>query len=500
MLCLQGQGEIANPDLLFHRQGEEGMEQTLRDTIPYFLGAVPRDQALKRAQLRDARRRLQRAEIALQGAERAAQSAEVELRSLAQEAYAAGLIERSDSENRAILVAQLEQALASTSTSSPESSDNSILTRRRELERERERLVQQLRSLDSERSLLLEQSDGELDYSRALGTQIGRLQTLGLITGEKTSISQSSGCPFCGSDMEEPDPTTDDLRDSLERLSEQLEGVEAARPAKRVALQNLDERATTARDELRAVDGAIRAINGTDAVVAPGQDLARRDFVRGRIDAILAGLRQTDERELARLRNAYSVATAAVETLERELNDDEVRDQLFSRLSVVGNDMANLARALDLEHMQVGGVRLDLSKMTVVTDTASGPAPLFRVGSAENWIGYHLVAHLALHRFLVGQNRPVPRILMIDQPTQGYYPSELSQRSGLADTDKDRAAVQRLFKLLKDVNDALAPDFQIIVCDHANLPEPWFQEAVSHNWRGERLIPSSWIDAKDAAS
>jgi hypothetical protein len=42
----------------------------------------------------------------------------------------------------------------------------------------------------------------------------------------------------------------------------------------------------------------------------------------------------------------------------------------------------------------------------------------------------------------------------------------------------------------------LAPGLQIIVCDHANLPEDWFQDAVRHNWRdGERLIPAVWLDS-----
>ena len=44
LLCLQGQGEIASPTTLFHRQGERGIPDALRDTNPYFLGAVPRDQ------------------------------------------------------------------------------------------------------------------------------------------------------------------------------------------------------------------------------------------------------------------------------------------------------------------------------------------------------------------------------------------------------------------------------------------------------------------------
>ncbi|MFC6063764.1 DUF3732 domain-containing protein [Streptomyces ochraceiscleroticus] len=41
----------------------------------------------------------------------------------------------------------------------------------------------------------------------------------------------------------------------------------------------------------------------------------------------------------------------------------------------------------------------------------------------------------------------------------------------------------------------LGGGFQMIVSDHANLPEPWFQDCVRYNWRdGEALIPQARID------
>ena len=83
---------------------------------------------------------------------------------------------------------------------------------------------------------------------------------------------------------------------------------------------------------------------------------------------------------------------------------------------------------------------------------------------------------------------------MLDQPTQAYYPSELEQTSGLAATDSDRAAVLTMFSLMRDVVEELEGRFQIIVCDHANLPEAWFQAAVRHNWRdGVKLVPADWL-------
>ena len=181
---------------------------------------------------------------------------------------------------------------------------------------------------------------------------------------------------------------------------------------------------------------------------------------------------------------------SAVAALEDELDDDNRREQLTSRLVAVGRDIKRYAERLDLEH-STEDVRLDLARLTVVADTDTGPAPLTRIGSAKNWVGYHLATHLALHRYFTRQDRPVPRFLMLDQPTQAHYPSENDNETGLPEEDADRIAVRAMFELMRDVVNELSPRFQVIVCDHADLPEPWFDQAVRERWRhGAKLIPA----------
>jgi hypothetical protein len=90
---------------------------------------------------------------------------------------------------------------------------------------------------------------------------------------------------------------------------------------------------------------------------------------------------------------------------------------------------------------------------------------------------------------------------MLDQPTQVWYRSEVDQKSGIVSSDSDGEAVSRVFQLIHNVVRELAPELQVIVCDHANLPEDWFQDAVVHNWRnGEKLIPSGWIATEPGAA
>jgi hypothetical protein len=67
--CFQGQGEIANPETLFHRQNREWIPQTIRDTLPYFLGAQGADDLRKREELVERRRELRRLTQRLRAAE-----------------------------------------------------------------------------------------------------------------------------------------------------------------------------------------------------------------------------------------------------------------------------------------------------------------------------------------------------------------------------------------------------------------------------------------------
>lgn len=138
-------------------------------------------------------------------------------------------------------------------------------------------------------------------------------------------------------------------------------------------------------------------------------------------------------------------------------------------------------------------VRLDPVELTVAVQRPGGRVPLGRMGSAENWVGYHLVAHLALHHWFATNDRPVPRFLMFDQPTQAFFPEEVVDAAD--DENADWEAVRRQFTLMRDVVAALTGDLQVIVCDHANLADDWFQDAVVENWRnGVAFIPTDWLE------
>ena len=143
--------------------------------------------------------------------------------------------------------------------------------------------------------------------------------------------------------------------------------------------------------------------------------------------------------------------------------------------------------------------RFDLSSLTVIIDRPERPVPMNRTGGGENHLAYHMAAILALHQVAAMNGRPIPQFLFIDQPTQVYFPSEKVYKEAdgtieKTEADADLVAVRRLFGLLLRFTQKDCPEFQIIVTEHANLRDQWFQDAlVEEPWsKPPALVPEDW--------
>ncbi|MGJ5832022.1 DUF3732 domain-containing protein [Streptomyces ossamyceticus] len=493
LLCLQGQSEITSRNGLFHRQGEPGIAEAIKATLPYFLGAATFDQARKAAQLATAKVQLAENEANYDRVIAASGVAEATSEALWREAHTLGFVPAEAPPDRNAMLEALTAAV--TSSSELRSGDTGYEQRMAHLQRECERLRDSLRALAADRQTLISEGTAADEFATSARIPLDRLASLNLLHRSRQTAgalqSDDSFCPLCGFVMPNSDPTIEELRHSLHRLSEQLDGVEATRPARHAALEAVSRRTTEVRQELLAAEKALKALTaGAEASLSLPQR-AQSDFARGRIYGVLSTLRHTDETGVARLRRLRDSARARVSALEGELAPEQEYQALSARLVPIGRDMAEWSRRLMLEH---GGtdVQLDADELTVTLGTGLSRVPMSRMGSAANWIGYHVLAHLALHRYFVLHNRPVPRILILDQPTQAWYlPDAASEAPG---TDLD--AAEQLFRLINDIVRDLAPHLQVIVCDHVSLPVPWFQQAVVQNWRGgHKLIPQSWIDS-----
>ena len=258
-------------------------------------------------------------------------------------------------------------------------------------------------------------------------------------------------------------------------------------------VRTLKEKLEDVQQNLRNNREALEAVQASDKKLQEiGDRNAKRSYVLGRVGLYLESLPHLAD--ASDLQQEIEDLKKSIGALESELSDEAVQERLDSILRILGLDMSSWAQELKLEHSEYP-LRLDMKRLTVVADTADGPIPMERMGSGENWVGYHLIAHFALHKWFVKKGRPVPRFLFVDQPSQIYFPADKDVDGSMDDIrDEDRDAVARMYTLALELVGELDQGFQLIATDHADLKEKWFQDCIVERWRkGVKLVPESWL-------
>jgi hypothetical protein len=283
----------------------------------------------------------------------------------------------------------------------------------------------------------------------------------------------------------------------LESLDRELNAVSGERPVLDAYLAEKGKELDAISDEIKRKEFELAsAISASEAIAEMGDRNNAASRVVGRISLFLENI--LPDTELAELEMEERRLVARVVEIEKKLGKDDFESQLASTLSNISVYMSQYIKDLGGEFGEFPA-RLDLSNLTVVIDRPGRPVYMNKTGGGENHLAYHLAALLALHRFASTVNLPLPRFMLIDQPTQVYFPSEkayLEAGGSIEQTEKDAdlEAVRRLFEVLERFATEDAPGFQLIVTEHANLRDEWFQKAlVEEVWtKPPALVPDDW--------
>jgi len=495
--CFQQQSEVISNRHLFHKQSEQWIPQAIKDTMPYFLGAVDDEHVSKMAELRRLRHEVRGLERKLAEHEAVSGSGISRAQSLILEAVDLGIRPAGTT------TAEWEESVAllkDISSSPLPDEEDEIAEEGDEFERlqeNRQQLTHDLHRIKDQLLAAQALSSERQGYSREGEAQLARLRSIQLF--EENEGADRSSCPLCQSQL--PDnqipPSISDLRESTSELETQIRSVEERSPQMQQVVLTLESRLAEAQGKLKENRESLEALQASNQRLQKLRDRsARRAHVLGRIGLYLESLPHLEN--TSDLKSAIAALKEKIEQLKEELSDEVVQDRIQSFLSNLSRDMSEWARELRLEHSE-HPLRLDLKRLTVVADGDNGPIPMERMGSGENWVGYHLIAHFALHKWFVGHGRPVPRFLFIDQPSQVYFPEDRDWSQSAADTPgEDHQAVSRMYQLALKLIEQLDPSLQIIMTDHANINEEWFQNCIIERWReGQKLVPPEWESGWD---
>lgn len=486
-LCFQPQDEIIRRQQLFHGAADNFIAQALKDTLPYFLGAVDDEYIQRREELRRLREQLRACERQLTELKSLRGDGISKAATLLAQARDAGLsasVTESWDETITALQVVARTAPATFSDNLPDGQEYSRLTI------ERDQLLNEQRKLTDEIAAARAFERDERGFSHEATEQKARLVSIGIFDG----ADPGHACPLCAQVLPSVSdvPEVARVKEALTDISSRLDAVTRAGPQLAKAIAELQTRLQQIQASLVKNRTELEAVRQSSERLQQIQDEAsKRAHILGRVSLYLESLPELPD--TAALEAQAILLREQCVALEDELSDEKVRERIDSIMSILGRQMTDWARELELEHSMFP-LRLDIKKLTIIADTADGPVPMDRMGSGENWVGYHLIAHLALHSWFTERLRPVPRFLFLDQPSQVYFPPERDVDGAFATVgEDDRRAVSRMFRFVFDVVGKLAPGFQVVITEHADLSEEWFQQAVVERWRGElKLVPEDW--------
>lgn len=489
--CLQAQTELMSPTHLFHRGGEDVVAEDFAELFPYFIGAVDerlvaarRRAAQLRRQIQDAQRRLDRLDARLE-------ADQTRDRALVQEAAQRGLLsaEDTDGDPRELLTALLQAApTALAAGTDADQAASPVAELRAELARART-LVRELR----ERRAALGQLDRDRDeHSAAVQTQLGRLGIVEHV--HEGADADAAHCPACGAELDRPDDTLTALAQGAAQLDAQLHAMRSATrdigPAERELDASIDAAQTRYSEIRQRLEAALAADSAGRRLAEEGQLRAR---LLGVIEEYLRAATTSGAAARAQLADRVRSLSEELAAVEPGTDRATVDEELEARLGAMSVDMTAWARELELEAAGDGNVYIDRRTLNVAIGTGHGRIGLAQMGSGANHVGYHLVAHLALHQHFARETRPVPRFVVFDQPSLPFFPQNITDRD-LAIADVDWQAVRAMMRLADRVANSLDGSLQVIITDHATFAgEQWFDDALVEDWHtGIKLVPDSW--------
>lgn len=498
----QPQNVVANPDVLFFKTNTYEHREKLRKIFPYVLGAVTPALMAKQFELNRTRQLLRRKEKELKDVQNVSAQWLADLRSKFSEAQELGLIPRlKDDLSRDQMIELLEEVITRTDVTLAVSTTtiSEALSELNDLESEERKVSRELTTLRHRLEEMNRMRVGVQQYETALGVQRGRLQLSSWLVSH---ASDESDCPMCGSH-------TDSAIRKLRVLAQRLEEVETAAGAdkhKEVPaafdreLQRVTVAAGEATERLRSVQIRKRALTSRSKEANEQQFSAKRTerFI-GNLESSLELHRKlgSDSELVEEVRTLKETALK----LEGELRGEDVEARKRRALRRINTNAGKLLPHLDIENPN-DPISLETSDLTIKVLGSERDDYLSEIGSGSNWLSYHLAVLLSLHQFYLSQrNSPVPGFLVLDQPSQVYFPKHVVAKNDEVEDDpkvrdEDVDAVRKAFEVMGSVVQGEKGKLQLIVLDHASS-EVWggIEGVVGlPEWRaGTKLVPMEWL-------
>ena len=352
-----------------------------------------------------------------------------------------------------------------------------------QLENEREVLYVEKNEIENAISSILSNSVDSLDYAKHL-RQTKAKQNYNI------SIDELA-CPLCDNSVSHISENINKLNESKSKLIEELTKVNTFSKDSTQIIEKF-------RKDKKVITAKIKSISkNIEILTKENVDIEK---IKGKRESIIhqKGVLETTIKHLLES-NDLAKYNSDLTTLKEQLKEYNKRISKYKDIKqfkaktelFIKEQMDRIATKLDFEkELKPIDFHFNIDDFSFYHKHKSEKIRLDEMGSGANWLACHLSLFLSfLHLSCNNSKSIIPSFLMIDQPSQVYFPrtakkSELNDSEDVEKYDGNIKQVINIFNVLNEEieliykNTKVRP--QIIVLEHAKEKE--FEEFIIRDW------------------
>jgi len=500
----QSQDIVANQNILFYKTHSHEHREKLRNWLPFIIGAENMEVLSARNRIQEIERQLSRLKRDFDRAKSVSDSWIENMHghlSIAQEygLIGEGDIRHTDPEHLIEIANNLLANVPDYSKTSLDSLTNSA-QEVRELDQLEARLSLGIGQVKKRLADLNELKSGLLDYGNSVKRRRDRLHISQWLLDMQSNAQE---CPSCGS-SDHPKKSAEIFKIStafkaLENESKAVAEVPASFSREEEKLKsNLEQ----LLEEKKQLQNRIDLLAAKDQNVQAEMQKRKNMFMfLGHLQAHLQFFQKLSDG--GEFLNEISKLEEELKRLKAIADINGVFQRIKAATTKIATKILAHLRTLDVEakYKEVAPV-FNIKDLNIsVLSNDQHWHLLAEVGSASNWVSFHIALMCAFQEFFLDlKNSSVPSFVIFDQPSQVYFPKLKKAPEEEADVkfseDEDILAVKNIFGTISNSIKLSGGRWQAIILDHADDMiygdiENVYEVDVWRN--GKKLIPIEWI-------
>lgn len=497
----QPQYIIANQSTLFYRADAMANREKLRSIFPYIIGAVDNNYLVLKEELKVIERNLYSLEKELDKKTKFVNNWIGQLRGTFGQAMEFGLVADTsypdDSYTADQLIDILKQITLNQENKVPTISLDAVTNSSNKLSQLIERevaIAHNLNSLKHRQQILLNLVNTNRAYRNDLVHQFNRLK--GVSWFNDMLKQHDEVCPFCNTSNQRAKKHINELITANKEIKERgirlndnhsVLSSEALKIASEIE-ENI-ERLNEVREEIKA----LRLESNTE-----NKALNTLNTVYKFIGKLESELKIYDDfSDTSQLRDKIKQLKSRKDTIYKSISKDVIDNKIRRAKDKISEFIKVYAKIFNAENNDES-ISFNENDLTLnfISETGRIDA-LYEVGSGSNYMAYHVATSLAFQEFFIAQkHHPVPNFLVLDQPSQVYFPET---DIDMLDKSEDVQRVRRIFKALETAIKRTKGNLQIIILEHAGSYawQGFNNMKLIRRWRDDEednaLIPEAWF-------